>query len=238
MASSRVEWYAFLGSACIQAGVAAWTRRVLVLVSRRRARAWYRRVWPSGIDWVDHSCGADVFDSQHGGLSQVKLWSLEYVKGRSWVVVIHGMCILQKLRWGMPEPCPADTCGACWICYDCSNPECQCTLPDGMKNCKNLPAEMKIDYIRVYQDEDDPTHTVVTPCILTSWRFFHIIKHLFFPLNLPWRSAAPRRIIRLRLISKTIPTITRTGNLSVQGRYTLIMPWLMPLRLLLQCSCS
>ena len=31
------------------------------------------------------------------------------------------------------------------------NAECQCTLPDGMKNCKNLPAKMEIDFIRLYQ---------------------------------------------------------------------------------------
>lgn len=55
-------------------------------------------------------------------------------------------------RWGMPEPCDISTCSVCWICYDCTNPECQCTLPDGMKDCKNLPAEMSIDYIRLYQD--------------------------------------------------------------------------------------
>jgi hypothetical protein len=54
-------------------------------------------------------------------------------------------------RWGMPEPCDVKNCPCCWVCYDCTNPECQCTLPDGMKNCKNLPAEMQIDYIRVYQ---------------------------------------------------------------------------------------
>jgi Beta-glucan synthesis-associated protein SKN1/KRE6/Sbg1 len=29
-----------------------------------------------------------------------------------------------------------------------------------MKNCKNLPAKMEIDYIRLYQDKDDPSHTV------------------------------------------------------------------------------
>jgi hypothetical protein len=29
-----------------------------------------------------------------------------------------------------------------------------------MKFCKNLPAEMRIDYIRLYQDPSDPTHTV------------------------------------------------------------------------------
>ena len=45
------------------------------------------------------------------------------------------------------------SCGACGVCYDCNNPECQCALPDGMKNCKMFPAEMKIDYIRLYQVE-------------------------------------------------------------------------------------
>lgn len=63
-------------------------------------------------------------------------------------------------RWGMPEPCPKDQCGACWICYDCLNPECQCSLPKGMQGCKNLPAEMSIDWIRLYQDEEDETHTM------------------------------------------------------------------------------
>ena len=38
--------------------------------------------------------------------------------------------------------------------------DCQCSLPDGMKNCKNLPAKMEIDYIRLYQDKEDPTHTL------------------------------------------------------------------------------
>ena len=55
-------------------------------------------------------------------------------------------------RWGFPEPCDVSTCSSCWICYDCTHPDCQCTLPNGMKNCKNLPAEMSIDYIRLYQD--------------------------------------------------------------------------------------
>ncbi len=63
-------------------------------------------------------------------------------------------------RWGMPEPCDITKCPTCWRCYDCLNPECQCTLPDGMKNCKNLPAEMKIDYVRLYQDKSDPTHSI------------------------------------------------------------------------------
>jgi hypothetical protein len=29
-----------------------------------------------------------------------------------------------------------------------------------MQNCKNLPAEMKIDFIRLYQDKSDKTHTL------------------------------------------------------------------------------
>eukprot|EP01036_Dinobryon_divergens_P023593 gene23593-31955_t len=65
-------------------------------------------------------------------------------------------------RWGMPEPCPWPSCGACWRCYDCTNPgmNCQCSLPDGMKNCRNLPAEMKVDFIRLYQDPQDNSHTI------------------------------------------------------------------------------
>eukprot|EP00600_Ochromonadales_sp_CCMP1393_P003710 CAMPEP_0174993998 /NCGR_PEP_ID=MMETSP0004_2-20121128/23383_1 /TAXON_ID=420556 /ORGANISM="Ochromonas sp., Strain CCMP1393" /LENGTH=562 /DNA_ID=CAMNT_0016248169 /DNA_START=58 /DNA_END=1746 /DNA_ORIENTATION=- len=63
-------------------------------------------------------------------------------------------------RWGFPEPCPVHTCSSCWHCYDCTNPECQCALPNGMKGCRNLPAKMKVDYIRLYQDPDDDTHTV------------------------------------------------------------------------------
>ena len=30
----------------------------------------------------------------------------------------------------------------------------------GLKNCNNLPAEMKIDYIRLYQDADSSEHTL------------------------------------------------------------------------------
>lgn len=63
-------------------------------------------------------------------------------------------------RWGMPEPCPIKDCAACWHCYDCTNPDCQCALPKGMKSCKNLPAKMKIDYVRLYQDPQDPAHTL------------------------------------------------------------------------------
>ena len=87
-------------------------------------------------------------------------------------------------KWGMPEPCDRvdrdrdrdstdnsnsnsnsnnyekNKCGACWVCYDCTNPECQCSLPQGMQGCRNLPAEMEIDFIRLYQDPLDPKHTL------------------------------------------------------------------------------
>ena len=29
-----------------------------------------------------------------------------------------------------------------------------------MKNCKNMPAKMEIDFMRLYQDSEDSTHTV------------------------------------------------------------------------------
>ena len=60
----------------------------------------------------------------------------------------------------LTEPCDIARCPMCWRCYDCTNPECQCTLPEGMKNCKNLPAKMAIDYIRLYQDPHDVSHTI------------------------------------------------------------------------------
>jgi hypothetical protein len=33
--------------------------------------------------------------------------------------------------WGFPEPCDTQHCDACYQCYDCTNPACQCTLPEG-----------------------------------------------------------------------------------------------------------
>ena len=34
--------------------------------------------------------------------------------------------------WGFPEPCNVQACSACYHCYDCTNSECQCALPEGM----------------------------------------------------------------------------------------------------------
>jgi hypothetical protein len=42
-------------------------------------------------------------------------------------------------RWGMPEPCPADTCSACWHCYDCTNPgEASATAILQPPRCSNV----------------------------------------------------------------------------------------------------
>mmetsp|Transcript_10252 Transcript_10252/g.17148 ORF Transcript_10252/g.17148 Transcript_10252/m.17148 type:complete len:805 (-) Transcript_10252:212-2626(-) len=57
--------------------------------------------------------------------------------------------------WGFPMPCP-DGC-AC-DCYDCRDRTCACAIPPGM--CSNFPADMLIDYVRVYQDESDDSQVV------------------------------------------------------------------------------
>lgn len=58
-------------------------------------------------------------------------------------------------NWGFPKPCPY------WCdckCYECGNPDCECGLPDGF--CENIPASFEIDYVRVYQAENDERHEV------------------------------------------------------------------------------
>lgn len=64
--------------------------------------------------------------------------------------------------WGFPQPCPE---GCDCSCFDCRLDECSCGIPNRM--CSNFPAEMLIDYVRVYQavgDDDQivgcstPTH--------------------------------------------------------------------------------
>ena len=61
--------------------------------------------------------------------------------------------------WGFPAPCPA---GCACDCYDCvgkiNDPACSCAMPPGL--CAMLPAFYEIDYVRVYQDEDEETHKV------------------------------------------------------------------------------
>ena len=56
-------------------------------------------------------------------------------------------------QWGFPMPCP-EFCNC--ECFECGNPDCSCGLPRNF--CKNLPAHFEIDYVRVYQDENNPKH--------------------------------------------------------------------------------
>jgi hypothetical protein len=69
--------------------------------------------------------------------------------------------VAMSQNWGFPS-CEANpNCNSCHEdCFDCMNPSCDCNIPEGMKNCSNLPSEMKIDYIRLYQDSDDSLHTL------------------------------------------------------------------------------
>lgn len=52
--------------------------------------------------------------------------------------------------WGFPQPCPE---GCACDCFDARKTECSCGIPDRM--IENFPAEFLIDYVRVYQAEDD-----------------------------------------------------------------------------------
>ena len=63
-------------------------------------------------------------------------------------------------QWGFPEPCDVAHCGACYSNYDCKDPASWCALPKGLHDCANLPSKMKIDYLRLYQDSADESHTL------------------------------------------------------------------------------
>ncbi len=55
--------------------------------------------------------------------------------------------------WGFPIPCPE---GCDCECYECGNPDCDCTLATGF--CDMFPAHLEIDYVRVWQAKNDPKH--------------------------------------------------------------------------------
>ena len=57
--------------------------------------------------------------------------------------------------WGFPQPCPE---GCACDCFDARKTECGCGMPDRM--IENFPAEFLIDYVRVYQTEDDENQIV------------------------------------------------------------------------------
>mmetsp|Transcript_24409 Transcript_24409/g.38475 ORF Transcript_24409/g.38475 Transcript_24409/m.38475 type:complete len:562 (-) Transcript_24409:328-2013(-) len=62
--------------------------------------------------------------------------------------------------WAMPEPCDMKNCHSCYRCYDCTNPDCYCSMPTGMQGCANFPGRYLIDYVRIYQDPNNPKHTL------------------------------------------------------------------------------
>jgi hypothetical protein len=57
--------------------------------------------------------------------------------------------------WGFPMPCPT---GCDCTCFDCKDETCACAIPPDM--CENLPADMLIDYVRVYQRANDSAQQV------------------------------------------------------------------------------
>lgn len=57
--------------------------------------------------------------------------------------------------WGFPTPCPE---GCPCSCFDCRKDDCLCGLPADM--CNNFPADFLIDYVRVYQNKQNPSHTI------------------------------------------------------------------------------
>ena len=61
--------------------------------------------------------------------------------------------------WAMQRPCE-DGCDTCYACLDCENALCQCGLPPQLEGCAGLPVEMRVDYVRVYQDPKDALHTL------------------------------------------------------------------------------
>jgi len=54
-------------------------------------------------------------------------------------------------NWGFPAPCPP---GCACDCYECGNEKCDCARTPGF--CETLPAHYLVDWIRVYQEKDDP----------------------------------------------------------------------------------
>jgi hypothetical protein len=56
--------------------------------------------------------------------------------------------------WGFPDAWFLNCPKKCWSCLD---PLCECALPKRFCQ-KNIPASFEIDYVRVYQDSDDPNH--------------------------------------------------------------------------------
>lgn len=57
--------------------------------------------------------------------------------------------------WGFPIPCPP---GCPCTCYDCNDPDCECSFFPGF--CNSLPAHFQIDHVRIWQNPNDTYHTL------------------------------------------------------------------------------
>ena len=77
----------------------------------------------------------------------LKLMSSEIPNEPSYVIINTAI----STSWGFPDP-P-------WGCttYDCKVPEGRCGMYPGF--CQSLPAQFEIDYVRIYQNKNDPKHT-------------------------------------------------------------------------------
>jgi hypothetical protein len=58
--------------------------------------------------------------------------------------------------WGFPDAYFLNCPKKCWSCLD---PECDCAMPFGFCE-QNIPSSFEIDYVRIYQDRNDPRHVL------------------------------------------------------------------------------
>jgi len=63
------------------------------------------------------------------------------------------MNIAVSKNWGFPMPCPG---GCDCTCFECGNSDCECAIPEGY--CNNFPADMEVEYVRVYQAVNESKH--------------------------------------------------------------------------------
>ena len=124
----------------------------------------YRLEWTPGIDgnikwYLDgsflYSIGKNALNITGGQIPQEPMYLL--------------LNTAMSKTWGFPQPCP-DGC-AC-DCYDCRDEKCACAIPQNM--CNNFPAYFEIDWVRVYQKQNDSRYTV--GCSTTEYPSSRYIK--------------------------------------------------------------
>lgn len=141
---------------------------VLVLVTRSKAESYqcdalssmvqlneshfnsfhtFRLEWQPGDDGYVHWYMDDEFKFgvEAAGLQKQKS---KIPNEPSYVIINTAI----STSWGFPNPPPGCTE------YDCKDTAKQCGMNPGW--CKTLPAEYLIDYVRIYQNKNDPRQTV------------------------------------------------------------------------------